>query len=149
MKVKILLGLIVIAALAVLLPQMLHAKTVAKLHSKLPDLVVSTMEVKSIGAVKNGKVTILYTIKNQGKTISPATLTRISVGDQVKGVTISHPTPDLQPGGSYTGKVEYTASEGKKYFIQATADYKNNAFETNELNNGNSMYFSFGRILHQ
>ncbi len=112
-----------------------------------PDLVVSSMEVKSIG--KEGKVLILYTIKNQGNAIAPKSATQILVQKEGKNAVVTDRVPGLLPGGSYNGQVEYTLRDqpGSNYIFKANADYKNNLFENNEMNNGNSFNFSIGRKL--
>lgn len=115
----------------------------AKKSPAKADLVITAIQV--VPATKPGsKETIVYTIKNQGKKISPMSAAQLQVGSD-EAVILR--TPAIKPDGSYTYSVQYDLSEGKKYVIKAKADYLNKVPETNDRNNENTISFGIGRKL--
>ena len=110
-----------------------------------PDLTVSKVKVDSSKACKSGKVIVLYTVKNTGKVMAPASLAKISENSGKERIISTPSVPALAPGTSYSGQAVYTVTSKKNYRFSATADYNNQINETNEINNQNSVSFSFGK----
>lgn len=110
-----------------------------------PDLTVSKVKVDSTKACNNGKVIVLYTVKNTGKMTSPASIAKISENSGKEKIISTPLIPSLGPGASYSGQAVYTVTSKKNYRFSATADYTNQINETNEINNQNSVSFSFGK----
>ena len=110
-----------------------------------PDLTVSKVKVDSTKSCKSGKVIVLYTVKNTGKMASPASIARISENSGKEKIISTPSIPSLSPGASYSGQTVYAVTSKKNYRFSATADYTNQINETNEINNQNSVSFSFGK----
>ncbi|MFA4966711.1 MAG: CARDB domain-containing protein [Candidatus Margulisiibacteriota bacterium] len=112
-----------------------------------PDLVITDLKIDQSHIKKDQKVTIIYKVKNQGKVMSGKSITNLSIGSSANKQIANVSSPALAPGGSYTGQVDYVVPAAGKYVFKASADYKNNVFESNEMNNERSVSFSFGRKL--
>lgn len=110
-----------------------------------PNLSVPKVKIDKSSVNKDGKVIILYTVKNTGKAVSRASVARISVNSGTEKVISTPSIPSLDPGASYSGQATYSVSSKKDYLFKVTADYKDRIRESNELNNENKVSFSFGK----
>lgn len=133
---SVLLAVLILAGVA------LSAQTCSK--KKKPDLTITKIKVTPSNKDPH-KLTIQYTIKNQGSTASPASQSQLSVSgsDQL----IVKDTPPLKPNNSYTTTVQYDIAQEGNYQIKATADYLNKVPELNELNNSNKISFGISHNL--
>lgn len=117
----------------------------AKCPAGKPDLVISDMKIDSSHVKKDGKIDVIYTVKNRGKTAAKAHKIKIENVSSSDTPVVQVNAPAIGPGSSFTNRVTYSVAEGKKYIFKATADYNNMVKESNENNNSNSLSFSFGR----
>ncbi|MFA5104005.1 MAG: CARDB domain-containing protein [Candidatus Margulisiibacteriota bacterium] len=109
----------------------------------LPDLAVTSIKITS--SEVSGKVVIAFTVTNKGDKASPSSKTQIVLDEHDPNVIATRNAPSLLPGRTYADRVEYTVSKNNKYVFKATADYNNRVPEGNDLNNSNTVSFSFGR----
>ena len=109
----------------------------------LPDLVVTQVDGPSNG-VKGGRISITFTVKNQGA-VSTARSTKVAfylstdTNITTKDNRIRETqAPALAPGESFTetiwGRIKRRIPAGN-YYIGAIVDYKNRITESNEVNN--------------
>ena len=110
-----------------------------------PDLTVSKIKIDSSRARENGKVVIIYTVKNMGKSKAALSHAKISVKPGEENVVCTQTVPALAPGSSYIGQAVCTVTSKKNYRFSITADYDNRIDESNKINNENSASFSFGK----
>lgn len=110
-----------------------------------PDLVVNGIKIDSSKVDKDGKITVIYSVKNTGKTKAPASIAKISMKSNGKTIETTPDTPAIDPGGSYKGTATFTAASKNNYIFNVNADYQNGVLETNEKNNQNALSFSFGK----
>jgi len=110
-----------------------------------PDLIIKDIKIDTSTVNKNNKITVIYTIKNVGKTKAPASIAKIDMKANGKTITATPTTPTIDPGGSYKGVATFTAASKNNYIFNLTADYNNGVLETNEKNNSNTASFSFGK----
>jgi subtilase family serine protease len=110
-----------------------------------PDLVVSGVKVDKSHFHKDGKVDIIYSIKNRGKAVAGPSKVKVDEITSDKTPVIQMNAPGLNPGTIYTNRVSYNVEAGKKYIVKVTADYNNSVSELNEGNNTNTLSFSVGR----
>ena len=109
----------------------------------LPDLEV----VKLIATpLKNGKVRVLYTIKNSGHAKSGPSVTRVTIS--TAGIKeVRQNTPELKPGDLFTNSVEYALGKNGKYLFNVSADYLKQVTESNERNNNKTIRFGISRTI--
>ncbi|MFA5097907.1 MAG: CARDB domain-containing protein [Candidatus Margulisiibacteriota bacterium] len=136
MKLKPLLSLLVLA---------LVTGSVFSAVAKKPDLTVSKLRVDSSKTAKTGEVKIIYEVKNIGKAAAPASLAKLSIKSDKNRVHSTPSVPSLSPGATYVGEAVYKVTSKKNVVFKMTADYDNKINETNEINNQNSVSFSFGK----
>ncbi len=113
--------------------------------AKKPDLTVSKLRVDSSKTAKTGEVKIIYEVKNIGKAAAPASLAKLSIKSDKNRVHSTPSVPSLSPGATYVGEAVYKVTSKKNVVFKMTADYDNKINETNEINNQNSVSFSFGK----
>lgn len=123
----------------------LMASAVFSSMPQKPDLTVSKLKVDASKAAKTGEVKILYEVKNIGKATAPASLAKLSVRSDKTRVHSTPSVPSLSPGATYVGEAVYKVTSKKNLVFKMTADYDNQINETNEVNNQNSVSFSFGK----
>ena len=111
----------------------------------MPDLVVTDIKVDNSHIKKDGKIDVIYTIKNNGAAMAKASKVRIESLTTRNSPVIQQNAPSLDPGNVSTNRVTYSVSPGNKYLFKATADYNNMVRESNENNNSNTISFSAGR----
>jgi len=119
------------------------AKTKAATVKK-PDLVVTKVLVTRPKTKGSNKVTLTYTIRNQGNAPSPATKARIN-NQTTGGQSVTQATPALRAGDFFTKSVDYNLATEGNYTFKVKADYQNIAPENSELNNENAVSFGFSR----
>jgi subtilase family serine protease len=110
--------------------------------AKQPDLTITKAKATQVKGTT--KVTITYTIKNQGNATSEATTTVVG---PLGGKLVQQKTPPLDPGETFSAS--YTKELGEKgyYQFRLAADYINVNQEKNENNNENVLRFSIGHSL--
>jgi subtilase family serine protease len=123
-----------------------NKKVAAKNAKRLPDLVVTTMEVQVGQGSMEGKMIVLYKISNQGNVTAETSKLQVKMYSDNPNVIVTQQVPALSPnGGTYSGKAVYTMGKNGKYTFKAVADYNNNIYERNDINNVNTLSFSIGR----
>ncbi|MCX5748833.1 MAG: hypothetical protein NTZ10_01115 [Candidatus Saganbacteria bacterium] len=130
---------------ACMIAMILISSTALSAPPPLPDLAVTDIKVDNSHVKKDGKVDVIYTVKNQGKAAAKASKTRVEALTTGNMPVIQQNVPSIDPGNIYANRVTYSVSAGKKYLFKATADYNNTVRESNENNNSNSISFSVGR----
>ena len=130
---------------AAILMVCLMAGVVFSAVPKKPDLTVSKLKVDSSKTAKTGEVKIIYEVKNIGKAAAPSSLAKLSIKSDKNRVHSTPSVPSLAPGATYVGEAVYKVTSKKNVVFKMTADYDNKINETNEINNQNSVSFSFGK----
>jgi len=123
----------------------LTAGAVYSAASHKPDLEVTKIKVDSSNVKKTGEVKIIYEIKNTGKKTAPPSLAKLSIKSDKNRVHSTPSVPSLSPGGTYVGEAVCKVTSKKNNVFKLAADYDNKINETNEVNNQNSVSFSFGK----